>query len=57
LIDAIVSSEAKNMVDGSGAVSWGAVLADMLDAPVAELAMGDDVDAREYFVDAGPLET
>jgi hypothetical protein len=57
LINAIVGSEAKNMVDGPGTISWGAMLADMLDAPIAKLAMGDDVNAGEDLVDAGPLET
>jgi hypothetical protein len=44
------------VVNGTGAVSWGAVLADVLDAPVAELAVGYDVDAGEDLFDAGSLE-
>jgi hypothetical protein len=31
------------------------MLADVLNAPVAELTMGDNVDASENFVDAGAL--
>lgn len=31
------------------------MLTDMLDAPVAELAVGNDIDAGEHLVDAGTL--
>jgi hypothetical protein len=55
LVNAVVRGETKDMIDGSGAVGWGAMLADMLDAPVAELAMGDDIDTGEDFVDARTL--
>ena len=31
------------------------MLANMLDAPVAELTVGDDIDTGEHLVDAGTL--
>jgi len=37
------------------AVSRGSMFADVLDAPIAELAMGDDIDASEDLVDARTL--
>ena len=43
------------MVDGTVAISRGSVLADVLDAPVAELTMRDYVDAGKNLVDAGAL--
>lgn len=43
------------MVDGTTAIRRSTVLTDMLNAPVAELAMGDDVDVCEDFFDAGSL--
>jgi len=33
------------MVDGTATISWSAMLADMLDAPVAKLTVGDNIDA------------
>lgn len=35
------------MVDGTAAISWGTVLTDVLNAPVPELAVSDDVDAAK----------
>lgn len=43
------------MVDGAAAVSRGAMLADVLNAPVAELAMGDNVNVGEDLLNAGAL--
>ena len=45
------------MVNGAATVSWSPVLADVLDAPVAELAMSNDVDVLQDFFDAGALNT
>jgi len=56
LIGTILSSEAKNMLDGTALVSRTAVLANVLDAPVTELTVRDDVDASEDFVDTGTLK-
>lgn len=33
------------------------MLADVLDAPVAELAVGDDIDVLQHFLNAGPLHS
>lgn len=55
LIHAVLGGEAENMVDRAGAVWNGAMLADVLDAPVAELAVGDDVNACKHFGDARAL--
>jgi hypothetical protein len=43
------------MVDSATTVGRSAVLADMLDAPVAELPVGDDVDAIKDLGDARTL--
>jgi uncharacterized protein YunC (DUF1805 family) len=45
LIHAVLSGEAENMVDRAAAISGSSMLADMLNAPVAELAVRDDIDA------------
>lgn len=43
------------MVDSTVAVRESAMLADVLDAPVAELAVGDNIDAGKNFIDAWTL--
>lgn len=55
LIHAVLRGEAEDVVDGASAVRKRAVLADVLDAPVAELAVSDDVDARKDLSDARTL--
>ncbi len=55
MIHAVLGSVTQDMVDRPATVCRGAVFADVLDAPVAELAMGDNVDAGQDFVDAGAL--
>ena len=44
LIHAVVGREPDNMVDSSATVGRGAVLADVLDAPIAKLTMRDHID-------------
>lgn len=56
LIHAVLGSIADDMVNGSAAISWGTMLADVLDAPVAKLAMGNDVNALQDFLNAGALQ-
>lgn len=51
LIHAVLGCEAEDVIDGTSAVWRRAVLADMLDAPIAELAMGDDINAGKDFID------
>ena len=55
LIHAVLGSETQDVVDGTATIGRSAVLTDMLDAPVTELAVGDNIDAGEHFVDAGTL--
>lgn len=43
------------MVDGTAAIGRGTLLADVLDAPVTELTVSDDIDTSENFIDAGTL--
>lgn len=56
LVHAVLRCIADDMVNGSAAIGWGTMLADVLDAPVAELAMGDDVDASKDLFDARALD-
>jgi hypothetical protein len=55
LIHTVLRCKAEDVVDGTAAISRGTMLADVLNAPVAELAMGNHIDASEDFVDAGTL--
>lgn len=43
------------MVNRTAAVSRSTMLADVLNAPIAELTMRDDVDAGEDFIDTRAL--
>jgi uncharacterized protein YunC (DUF1805 family) len=45
LIHAVFGAVTKNVVDGAAAISGSTVFADMLNAPVAELAVGNDINA------------
>ena len=55
LVHAILRSIADDMVNGSAAVSWGAMLADVLDAPVAKLPMSNDINACQDLLNARAL--
>jgi hypothetical protein len=55
LVHAVLGGEAQDVIDSAASISWCTVFADVLDAPVAKLAMSDDVDAGENFVDTGTL--
>jgi len=44
------------MVNGSTTISWSTVLANVLNAPIAKLAMGDNVNASKDLLNAGALE-
>jgi hypothetical protein len=55
LIHAILGSEMDDMVDGPAAVARGPMLADVLDAPVSELAVSYNVDVGEDFFNARAL--
>jgi uncharacterized protein YunC (DUF1805 family) len=45
LVHAVFGTETKNVVDGAATISGSAVFADVLNAPIAELTVGDDIDA------------
>lgn len=55
MVHAIFGSVAKDMVNSAATVLRNSVLANMLDAPVAELSVCNDVYASEHFVDACTL--
>ena len=55
LVHAVFSRVPNHMVDGAAAVSRGAMLADVLDAPVSKLAMRNNVDVGQDFLDTGTL--
>lgn len=56
LVDAVVVSIRQNMVDDAAFVRWRAVLAQVLDTPVAKLTMGDKINACDDFLDGRTLE-
>lgn len=55
LIHAVLRSITDNMVNCTAAISRRAMLADVLNAPVAELAVSNNVDAGKDFFDARAL--
>jgi hypothetical protein len=55
LIHAVLGRVADDVVDGTAAIGGSAMLADVLDAPVAELTMGDDVDVCQDLLNARTL--
>lgn len=56
LVDAVAVSIGKDMVDDAALVRWRTMLAQMLDTPVAKLAMGDKIDAGNDFFNGRTLE-
>lgn len=52
LIHAVLRCKANHVVDGASAIGDGAMLANVLDAPVSELTVGYDVNARQDLADA-----
>jgi hypothetical protein len=56
LIHAILRGVADDMVNCPATISWGTMLADVLDAPVAKLAMSNDVNACQDLLNARALE-
>ena len=55
LIRTVLSSVSDNMVNGAAAIRRGAMLADVLDAPVTKLPVSNDVDVGKDFFNAGAL--
>lgn len=56
LVDAVAVGIAKDVVNDSALVRWGAVLAEMLNAPVSELPMGNEVDVGNDFLNGRALK-
>ena len=55
LIHAVLGGKTYDVVNGAAAVSRGTVLANVLNAPVAKLAVGDNVNVGEDLLNAGAL--
>lgn len=56
LIHRVLRRVADDVINRTAAVCRGAMLADVLDAPIAKLAMSHDVDVGKDLLDAGALE-
>lgn len=56
LIHAVLGSIANDVVNGPTTVSRCAVFADVLNAPVAKLAVSNDINVGQNFFDAGTLD-
>jgi len=56
LVHAVLGCITDDMVNGSTTISWSTVLANVLNAPIAKLAMGDNVNASKDLLNAGALE-
>jgi len=55
LIHAVLGSVADDVINGPAPVGRGSMLANVLNAPVAKLAVGDDVDVGEDLLDTRTL--
>jgi len=55
LIHAILGGISNDMINCTAAISRSAMLADMLNAPIAKLAMSNDINALEDFLNAWTL--
>lgn len=56
LVHAVFSSKANDVVNGSASISRRAMLTDVLNAPVSELSMGDDINVCKNLFNARALE-
>jgi hypothetical protein len=55
LVHAVLGSISDDMINGTTAICWGAVLTDVLDTPITELAMSDNVNVGKNLLDARAL--
>jgi len=55
LVHAVLGCKTDNMINSAAAVGRGTMLANVLNAPVSELAMGNDVNVLEYLFDTRSL--
>ncbi len=56
LVHAVLGSIADDVVNGSASISWSAVFANVLNAPVSELTVSNNVDSSQDFLNAGALQ-
>lgn len=56
LVHAVFSRVANDVVDGSASIGRRAMLADVLNAPVSELSMSNDINVGKNLFDARALE-
>lgn len=56
LINAVIVGIVENVVDDTALVGWGTMLAQVLDTPIAELTMSDEVDVCDHFLDSRALQ-
>jgi uncharacterized protein YunC (DUF1805 family) len=55
LVNAVVCGKSKDVVDSAATVGGSSMFADVLDAPIAELAMRDHINTGQHLVDARTL--
>lgn len=55
LIDGVFRGKAKDVLNGASAVGDRSMFANMLNTPIAELTMGNNVDTGQNFVDTRAL--
>jgi hypothetical protein len=55
LVNAVIVGIVKNVVDDTAFVRGGTMLAQVLDTPVAELTVSDEVDVCNDFLNGGAL--
>lgn len=57
LVSAILSSITDNMINSPATIRRSSMFADMLDAPISELAVSDNVNVGENLFNAGALNS
>lgn len=55
LVCTVLGSIPNDVVNGTASIRWSSMLANMLNAPIAELPMRNNIDVREDLFDAWPL--
>jgi hypothetical protein len=56
LVHAVLRSIADDMINGAATISWSTMFANVLNAPVTELAMSNNVNACQDFLNARALK-
>ena len=56
LVDAVAVSIGENVVDDAALVRWRTMFAQVLDTPISELAMGNEIDACNDFFNGRALK-